>query len=358
MSLGPCGKAQYQSSLSPPLSSLFQSFPHLPPLNLLLSLSYSSHYCNLGRSPLLDSYSSHGYARWWQQWQLVTLVVATATLTTCKSGDGQTCWGRCKYALMWLWLMEWGAFVRAGLGCRLIGRGGWSVVGVGEVLARIRQFGEMEVASIVLLTLFVVFPVYGEEDLHSFTLVLTWPNGFCRVNPNCYRPVPQDFTLHGWETLLLLLASIGQVLMQSLGSKTRGKQIFIFLKYQWNKHGTCSNLDPLIYFRTALHLKNEINLLNALRLSHITPGQNFYTPLKIVSAIKKQTGYRPVVKCTKLSGRGMVLEIHLCVDLPTPQFPIYRLVSCTNQRSIDCHGDGTNIYFSAQNRYQALVTWT
>ncbi|GFZ19199.1 hypothetical protein Acr_27g0009380 [Actinidia rufa] len=227
----------------------------------------------------------------------------------------------------------------------------------------------MKVALIVLLTLLVVFPVYGEEDLRSFTLVLTWPNGFCRVNPNCYRPVPQDFTLHGFwpvwrngsnaefcpSNTRLRLENQGDITslsqhwpslcgLEELGHKNQREANFDFWKYQWNKHGTCSNLDPLVYFHTALRLKNEINLLNALRLS--------------MSAIKKQTGYRPVVKCTKLSGRGLVLEIHLCVDLPTPQFPIYRLVSCTNQRSIDCHGDGTNIYLSAQNRYQALVTWT
>ena len=90
-----------------------------------------------------------------------------------------------------------------------------------------------------------------------------------------------------------------------------------FWSHEWTKHGSCSEsvLDEHGYFQAALSLKNQVNLLQALRNAGIEPNDQFYSADSISQAISGATGYTPGIECNRDgSGNSQLYQVYLCVD--------------------------------------------
>ncbi|KAL5981183.1 hypothetical protein ACLOJK_029104 [Asimina triloba] len=90
-----------------------------------------------------------------------------------------------------------------------------------------------------------------------------------------------------------------------------------FWEHEWEKHGTCSEsvLGQHAYFRTALDLKNQLNLLRILKDAGIEPDDGFYSSSRISNAISEATGHIPGIECNvDKEGNRQLYQIYMCVD--------------------------------------------
>jgi len=90
-----------------------------------------------------------------------------------------------------------------------------------------------------------------------------------------------------------------------------------FWTLEWNKHGTCSNMQPLDYFKLALEIYARKDLQKILKDANLSHG-NSWNKSDIVAAIKTSTSVEPALSC---EGRGDLSEIRLCLDKSaSPQY--------------------------------------
>ncbi|KAL2924285.1 Ribonuclease 3 [Bienertia sinuspersici] len=152
-----------------------------------------------------------------------------------------------------------------------------------------------------------------------------WPMGLCKTSIcNQGKSLPSDhFTLHGvWPTD----AGGSQI------SNCKGKDDFSYtkLKYQWNKHGTCSELDFSDYFERSLALAKKCThklyqalAQNGIRPSPITDMKSSHTPLvkAYYDATYASLNLIPKIKCISTpDGKMYLLEIHLCASFDLMNF--------------------------------------
>lgn len=92
-------------------------------------------------------------------------------------------------------------------------------------------------------------------------------------------------------------------------------------KSAWNSYGVCSGLKQLDYFKAALNLRKQANLLSALAEQGIKPDYKLYSTEKIKFAVKQQVGVTPGVQCRDGPfGKKQLYEIYLCVDTDAATF--------------------------------------
>lgn len=78
-----------------------------------------------------------------------------------------------------------------------------------------------------------------------------------------------------------------------------------FWKHEWDRHGTCSGLSELDYFKYGLYLHSSIDILEYLQMNDITPG---YTYSK--KDIENAFTVKPLLQC-----KGNQLEqVGFCVE--------------------------------------------
>lgn len=103
-----------------------------------------------------------------------------------------------------------------------------------------------------------------------------------------------------------------------------------FWTHEWEKHGTCSEsiLSQHDYFASALHLQNNLGLLQSLTNAGINPDGSSYSLESIKGAIKDGSGYTPWIECnTDSSGNSQLYQVYMCVDtsglkiIDCPVFP-------------------------------------
>jgi len=110
-----------------------------------------------------------------------------------------------------------------------------------------------------------------------------------------------------------------------------------FWTHEWEKHGTCSEsvLDQHSYFESALNLKKQVNLLQALTDGGIEPDGGFYSLNRIKQAIRKGTGFTPGIECNRdESGNSQLYQVYFCVHTSGTQLigcPIYPRSKCGNR---------------------------
>ncbi|KAE9605534.1 hypothetical protein Lal_00025578 [Lupinus albus] len=96
-----------------------------------------------------------------------------------------------------------------------------------------------------------------------------------------------------------------------------------FWAHEWEKHGTCSKskLEHHEYFESALKLKQIANLTQTLKNAGINPDGRSYPLIKIKEAIKKGTGFTPVIHCNvDKTGKSQIFEVYLCVNTTGSNF--------------------------------------
>eukprot|EP00026_Physarum_polycephalum_P015208 Phypoly_transcript_15839.p1 GENE.Phypoly_transcript_15839~~Phypoly_transcript_15839.p1 ORF type:complete len:206 (+),score=19.88 Phypoly_transcript_15839:234-851(+) len=91
-------------------------------------------------------------------------------------------------------------------------------------------------------------------------------------------------------------------------------------EHEWDKHGTCSNLEIQTYFSRSIDLQAHYNIRAALQNSGIAPGYSSrYTKSTITRAIKSTLGKTPALRCVN----SALSEMALCVDKQN-----FKLINC------------------------------
>ncbi|KAJ0816591.1 putative ribonuclease T(2) [Helianthus annuus] len=209
---------------------------------------------------------------------------------------------------------------------------------------------------IKLLTLHSLLVLSTSQDFDFFYFVQQWPRSFCDMKHGCCYPgtgkPASDFGIHGlWpnrndgsypsncDSSNPFDASKISDLMSQMKSdwptlSCPSSEGLTFWGHEWDKHGTCSEsvLDQHGYFSTALNLKTQINLLQALESAGIHPNGSEYSLSSIRDAVKEASGYTPWIECnTDSSGNSQLYQIYLCVDSSASGFvecPVFPTGSC------------------------------
>lgn len=89
-----------------------------------------------------------------------------------------------------------------------------------------------------------------------------------------------------------------------------------FWKYQWNKHGTCSSMDPKDYFKLVFQIYKKHNLKTILKQKgNINPGGQKILSKDIFNAIKAGTNYEPQIVCrADQNHSSYLLQVRVCLD--------------------------------------------
>ncbi|KAL6983482.1 ribonuclease T2 [Sarracenia purpurea var. burkii] len=173
------------------------------------------------------------------------------------------------------------------------------------------------------------------------TALITWPGSYCDTRQRCCFPSTgkpaSNFSIHGlWpnyndgsypsycdpdnpfdQSQVLDLTNRMKREWPSLGcpSSSDGSKLWA---HEWNKHGTCSEsiLNQHDYFRTALNLKNRLNLLQILTNAGIKPNGQQYSLESIEDAIRSGgTEHSPWIQCNlDPTGNSQLYQIYQCID--------------------------------------------
>ncbi|GMH26160.1 hypothetical protein Nepgr_028003 [Nepenthes gracilis] len=195
---------------------------------------------------------------------------------------------------------------------------------------------------LVLQSLVVVILCKSKQhkDFDFFYFVQQWPGAYCNAKGHhcCYPKSGKpeaDFGIHGlWpnyedgsypsncdrtnffdESEVEDLES--RLITEWPSLSCPSSDGMRFWSHEWNKHGTCAEsiLDQRSYFMAALNLKNQTNLLQALKDGGIEPNDEFYNLEDIKQAIQAGTGFEPWIECNRDADRNSQLfQVYMCVD--------------------------------------------
>ncbi|KAM7484370.1 hypothetical protein LguiA_000379 [Lonicera macranthoides] len=201
---------------------------------------------------------------------------------------------------------------------------------------------KMKSNSSILIKLFTIqclVVMCAAQDFDFFYFVQQWPGSYCDTKQSCCYPKTgkpaSDFGIHGlWpnyndgsypsncdpnapfdQSKVSDLISSMQKDWPSLACPSSNG--LTFWSHEWDKHGTCSEsvLNQHSYFSSALNLKDQVNLLQALKSAGIQPNGQSYSLESIKGAIKGSTGYTPFIECNvDESGNSQLYQVYLCVD--------------------------------------------
>ncbi|GAB2280271.1 Ribonuclease pancreatic beta-type [Dionaea muscipula] len=195
--------------------------------------------------------------------------------------------------------------------------------------------------------------ITASQDFDFFYFVLQWPGSYCDTKQSCCYPLTgkpaADFSIHGlWPNYKdgsypsncdgdnpfdssKVSGLIGRMEAEWPSLSCPSSDNTRFWSHEWLKHGTCSEsiLDEYGYFKAALDLKNQIDILRALTNAGIEPNGGTYSLGSIKDAIKEAIGYTPFVECNTdaASRQSQLYQIYLCVDttgstlIECPVFP-------------------------------------
>ncbi|CAL5063141.1 unnamed protein product [Urochloa decumbens] len=176
-----------------------------------------------------------------------------------------------------------------------------------------------------------------------YYLMLMWPGSYCTNAGGCCMPKygnpAEDFHVESFQTFNLSinrpavrckndspfdinkLDKIGDSLKQHWSDiKCPSGDSSDAWKSAWNSFGVCSGLNQLDYFKAALDLRKQADVLGALGEQGIRPD-SLYSPEDIKRAVRQKLGVTPVVACR--SGPGSLKHLYqviLCVDADAKTF--------------------------------------
>ncbi|KAG6573572.1 hypothetical protein SDJN03_27459, partial [Cucurbita argyrosperma subsp. sororia] len=188
--------------------------------------------------------------------------------------------------------------------------------------------------------LFVLFLssliLFVNAQFEYFQMVQQWPLATCTGTP-CLNPPSNKFTIHGlWPSnfsnailvckgstfnstntaFLALEPLLNQYWPDLISKNNRG-----FWRYEWNKHGTCSEsvFNQVQYFQTTLNIRTNPNydLLAILKTARLIPtGSISHRYHVIEGAIRAAIGKKPGLRCNinKKTRNSQLHEIVLCFD--------------------------------------------
>ncbi|KAM3364550.1 hypothetical protein ACQJBY_014728 [Aegilops geniculata] len=206
------------------------------------------------------------------------------------------------------------------------------------------------------LLLLSLVAVSSAEEFDFFYLVQQWPGSFCDTKKGCCFPdtgkPATDFGIHGLWPNYAKCKTRGELdgalemvtkrkkkcwpencnseplklweikdLVTELDANwptlaCKGGKSIEFWTHEWEKHGTCSNLDQHGYFATALGFKARHNLTGILAGAGILPSDSeTYFLSSIRDAIKEGTGFTANLECNRgVAGETQLFQVYQCID--------------------------------------------
>lgn len=214
----------------------------------------------------------------------------------------------------------------------------------------------MPLLLVLLLPSFLAILSTAKQDFDFFYFVLQWPGSYCDTRRSCCYPSTgkpaADFGIHGlwpnnndgsWPSNCDPDSEFDSSKIDDLMEDIRTHWPTLscpsndgtkFWTHEWEKHGTCSEsaLDQHAYFKSALTLKNKLNLLQVLTDEGIEPDGGFYNINRVKNAIKRGTGFTPGIECNVDESRNSQLyQIYMCVDTSGTEFiecPLFPRTKC------------------------------
>ncbi|KAG9450945.1 hypothetical protein H6P81_010910 [Aristolochia fimbriata] len=202
---------------------------------------------------------------------------------------------------------------------------------------------------------------------YYYAVVLTWPASYCyQSSEGCCLPATGKPKLDFFvDSLLTYNASTGGVLTTCHGHGFSTKEISGLIedlhKYWsdvrcpsrepsynwrrvWNKYGVCSGLTQHNYFKKALALRNEADLLSVFRKNGIVPsGENLYKLKHIKRVLKESLGVSVGAECSKnMWGESQLYRVYLCLNQDAST-----IISCPVDRAFNCDDEVTFGLFTA-----------
>ncbi|KAF5201620.1 Ribonuclease t2 protein [Thalictrum thalictroides] len=174
----------------------------------------------------------------------------------------------------------------------------------------------------------------SNNDVTHYLLVLQWPPSVCNSvkysGKICNTPIPQDFKLHGlwpqgkagslldcvpsaankFNTIEVFkvtkLATVWPQLFK--GENKPSIENVNFWRHEWDKHGACSGLNPVDYFKKAVNLYDTLKLKLLLENYNVQPG-NMYAPRPdIIDVLPRKQ--KPKVTCgVNIKGQFQIQEL-------------------------------------------------
>ncbi|KAE8812335.1 aleurone ribonuclease [Hordeum vulgare] len=214
----------------------------------------------------------------------------------------------------------------------------------------------MKLVVLSALLLLSLVAVSSAEEFDFFYLVQQWPGSFCDTKKGCCFPdtgkPATDFGIHGlWPNyaecktrgeldgaLEMVTRRRKKCWPESCNSERlklweirdlvteldanwptlacKGGKSFEFWTHEWEKHGTCSNLDQHGYFATALGFKARHNLTSILADAGIVPSDTeTYFLSSIRDAIREGTGFTANLECNRgVDGETQLFQVYQCID--------------------------------------------
>lgn len=245
----------------------------------------------------------------------------------------------------------------------------------------------MKLAISFLLLFSLLAASSTAEEFDFFYLVQQWPGSFCDTRQGCCFPdtgkPAAEFGIHGlWPNYAqchdrqqgrlarAMLGGGGDALLSAVGRRGRcwpeycdeGNPLEIweirdllaslnrnwptlscksersleFWRYEWKKHGTCSNLDQHAYFQRALALKARHSLAAILAGAGIVPSDTeTYDVSSVSDAIARGTGFAANIECNRdADGQAQLFQVYQCVDREAKQLidcPLPMRSKCTDR---------------------------
>ncbi|CAL5082575.1 unnamed protein product [Urochloa decumbens] len=193
--------------------------------------------------------------------------------------------------------------------------------------------------TIVLSLMLGLLAAANAVPFDFYYLILMWPGAYCESSySGCCVPKygypAEDFFVKSFQTFDLSInkpvvrcrngAAFDQNKLDKIENSinhywsnlkcppTDGVNTW---KSQWNSYGVCSGLKQLDYFKAALNLRKQADILGALAEQGIEPDFNLYNTEKIKWAITQKLGVAPGLQCRDGPfGKKQLYEVYLCVD--------------------------------------------
>ncbi|XP_050898080.1 uncharacterized protein LOC127104976 [Lathyrus oleraceus] len=177
----------------------------------------------------------------------------------------------------------------------------------------------------MILVILVSFLQSCVGSFDYYMLSEIWPPGYCHNNP-CRRHGPKfsKFIIHGlWpqNTTPCETSKLEEFPRDTLGKLEKDwpsithKPNGLFWQNEWDKHGSCSMLPQIDYFKLTLDLYGRADIKEILRKEGIVSqigDVKRYTKYQIENAIKSHPNIdaKPQLICYQ----GNLAEVRLCFD--------------------------------------------
>lgn len=177
-----------------------------------------------------------------------------------------------------------------------------------------------------------------KKDWDYLVFTQEWPPGYCFFHMCKFPKDFDNFNIHGlWPTIWpreeisecpgapSFNASSLDPILPDLQREWANLKNFDaplhFWRHEWTKHGSCAILDTLMstevdYFKMALKLKTQVNLVQALNRTGFIPSKTkLYKTEEIEAAMQKEFGFKSKIRCDLRHGIvAKLVEIRLCFN--------------------------------------------